>query len=146
MTVILLLFFAGLVSALVAAQVADAKGLSSSGWAIFTFFFAPIGLLGLAAMPDLRLRSYLKALAIKLEAIDDPKLQAVAASVASSFVPESQRLGIFNAAVNGYKKIGGKLPSFSASEVVSDEKVVLRSSNGATIVTMVFYDGQWIRE
>jgi len=143
---ILLFFIAGLVAALVAAQVAEAKGLSASGWAIFTFFFAPIGLIGLAAMPDRRMRSYLKALAIKLEAIEDPKLLVGDAAVGSSLMTESQKLGIFNAAVSGYKKIGGKLPSFSASAVVSDEKVVLRGANGTTIVTMVLYDGQWIRE
>ena len=53
---------------------------------------------------------------------------------------------IYNAAVKGYMKIGGRVCSFDDSTIISSEKVVLRDSNGNTIMTMVLYDGQWIRE
>ena len=57
-----------------------------------------------------------------------------------------QTAEIYNAAVKGYRKIGGRVSSFDDSIIVSEEKVVLRDSNGNSIVTMVLYDGEWIRE
>ena len=53
---------------------------------------------------------------------------------------------IYNAAVKGYMKIGNRTCSFSESIVLSGEKVSLRDSNGDIVMTMVLYDGQWIRE
>ena len=44
-------------SAMVASNVAEAKGLDGSSWALVAFFFGPIGLIGVAGMPDPRLRS-----------------------------------------------------------------------------------------
>ena len=56
-------------SAMVASNVAAAKGLDGSSWALVAFFFGPIGLIGVAGIPDRRLRSYMRSVAIKLEAI-----------------------------------------------------------------------------
>ena len=53
---------------------------------------------------------------------------------------------IYNAAVKGYGKIGKRICSFSESIVISSEKVSLRDSNGFIVMTMVLYDGEWIRE
>ena len=53
---------------------------------------------------------------------------------------------IYNAAVKGYGRIGSKRCSFGDSIMVSEEKVILRDSNGDTVMTMVLYDGEWIRE
>ena len=53
---------------------------------------------------------------------------------------------IYNVAVKGYRKIGERISSFDDNIIVSEEKVVLRDSNGNTIMTMVLYDGEWIRE
>lgn len=57
-----------------------------------------------------------------------------------------QTAEIFNAAVKGYRKIGGRVSSFDDSIIISEEKVVLRDSNGNTIVAMLLYDGEWMRE
>tara|TARA_B100000035_G_C20742248_1_gene440250 strand:+ start:73 stop:588 length:516 start_codon:yes stop_codon:yes gene_type:complete len=53
---------------------------------------------------------------------------------------------IYNAAVKGYRKYGRKVCSFDDSTVVSTDEVVLRDSDGKTIMTMVLYEGEWIRE
>ena len=58
-------------SAAVASNVAEAKGLDSSSWFFAAFFFGPIGLIGVAGMPDRRLRQYMRSIAIKLEAIEE---------------------------------------------------------------------------
>ena len=57
-----------------------------------------------------------------------------------------QTAEIYNDAVKGYRKYGGRVCSFDDSTVVSINEVVLRDSNGNTIMTMVLYDGEWIRE
>ena len=56
---------------MVAGNVAEAKGLNGSSWALVGFFFGPIGLIGVAGMPDRRLRQYMRSIAIKLEAIEE---------------------------------------------------------------------------
>ena len=61
-------------SAMVASNVAAAKGLDGSSWALVAFFFGPIGLIGVAGIPDRRLRSYMRAVAIKLEAIKEQEV------------------------------------------------------------------------
>ena len=52
----------------VVATVAEAKGLDSANWSLAALFFGPIALIGLAGMPDRRLRQYMRSIAIKLEA------------------------------------------------------------------------------
>ena len=71
-----LLVFIGIwiASAMVASNVAAAKGLDGSSWALVAFFFGPIGLIGLAGIPDRRLRSYMRVVAIKLEAIKEQEV------------------------------------------------------------------------
>ena len=57
-----------------------------------------------------------------------------------------QTAEIYNAAVKGYRKIGERVCSFDDSIIASEKKVVLRDSSGSTIMTMVLYDGAWIRQ
>jgi len=64
-------------SAMVAGNVAEAKGLDGSSWALAAFFFGPIGLIGVAGMPDRRLRSYMRAVAVKLEAIEQQDVASI---------------------------------------------------------------------
>ena len=56
--------------AIVAQNVAKAKGLNSGDWALAAFLLGPIGLLGVVGMPDRKLNSYIQAIAIKLEAVE----------------------------------------------------------------------------
>ena len=56
---------------MVAGNVAEAKGLDGSSWALVAFLFGPIGLIGVSGMPDRRLRQYMRSIAIKLEAIEE---------------------------------------------------------------------------
>ena len=58
-------------SSVVATKVAEAKGLDSANWSLAALFFGPIALIGLAGMPDRRLRQYMRSIAIKLEAIEE---------------------------------------------------------------------------
>ena len=53
---------------------------------------------------------------------------------------------IYNAAAKGYRKYGRKVCSFDDSTVVSTDEVVLCDSDGKTIMTLVLYQGEWIRE
>ena len=64
-------------SAMVASNVAEAKGLDGSSWSLAAFFFGPIGLIGVAGMPDRRLRSYVRAVAVKLEAIEQQDIASI---------------------------------------------------------------------
>ena len=102
------------------------------------------------------------ALELLTEIADDTRLQLMALAgdeydqiqsaegeiSAASFNPNdpTQVAEIYNAAVKGYKRYGGRVCSFDDSTVVSTNEVVLRDSNGNTIMTMVLYDGEWIRE
>jgi hypothetical protein len=64
---IFIVFIIGLISAVLTAQVASAKGCDYSSWALAGFFFGPLALIAAAGLPDRRLRRYLRALAEKLE-------------------------------------------------------------------------------
>ena len=62
-------------SAVVASNIASAKGLDVWAWSLAAFFFGPIGLIGVAGMPDRRLRQYMKSIAIKLEAVQEKEAE-----------------------------------------------------------------------
>jgi len=55
----------GIICGALSAHVADAKGCDSGGWGLAGFLCGPLALLALAAMPDRRLRRYIRALAEK---------------------------------------------------------------------------------
>lgn len=55
----------GVICGALSAHVADAKGCDSGGWGLVGFLCGPLALLALAAMPDRRLRRYIRALAEK---------------------------------------------------------------------------------
>lgn len=102
------------------------------------------------------------ALELLTEIADDTRLQLMAlagdeydqiqsvqdeSSVESGLSKDDlQTAEIYNAAVKGYGKIGSKRCNFGYSTIVSEEKVILRDSNGDTVMAMVLYDGNWIRE
>ena len=102
------------------------------------------------------------ALELLTEIADDTRLQLMAlagdeydqiqvsqdnASVESGLSKDDlDTAEIYNAAVKGYGRIGSRRCSFSESLVISREKVSLRDSNGDIVMTMVLYDGEWIRE
>ena len=102
------------------------------------------------------------ALELLTEIADDTRLQLMAlaadeydqiqaaqddASVKSSLSKDDLKtVVIYEAAAKGYKKIGGLVSTFDDSIIVSEEKVILRDSSSNTIMTMILYDGEWIRE
>jgi len=102
------------------------------------------------------------ALELLTEIADDTRLQLMALAgdeydesqsaegeiSTANFNPDdpTQVAEIYDDAVKGYRKYGGRVCSFDDSTVVSTNEVVLRDSNGNTIMTMVLYDGEWIRE
>ena len=53
---------------------------------------------------------------------------------------------IYNSAAKVYKKYGRKVCSFDDSTFISIDEVVLCDSDGKTSMTMVLYEGEWIRE
>ena len=55
-------------------QVANSKGWDD-GWFFGGLLFGPIALLAACGLPDKKLRSYVKALAVKLEALEDVNSQ-----------------------------------------------------------------------
>ncbi|QNI94545.1 putative conserved membrane protein [Synechococcus sp. A15-127] len=79
-------------SAIIASDLAKAKGLNASTWAITTFLLGPIGLIGVAGMPDIRLRSYMRSIAIKLEAIEEQESTQIETMPVSIPTPVSSRL------------------------------------------------------
>ena len=78
-------------SAMVASNVAEAKGLDGSSWALVAFLFGPIGLIGVAGMPDKRLRSYMRSIAIKLEAIEEKESARLETKPLSTPSPENKQ-------------------------------------------------------
>jgi len=82
-------------SATVASNVAEAKGLDGSSWALVAFLFGPIGLIGVAGMPDKRLRSYMRSIAIKLEAIEEKESARLETKPLSTPSPENKQTYIY---------------------------------------------------
>ena len=76
-------------AATIAWHVAKAKGLSASDWAIAAFFFGPLALVGVAGMPDRRLRSYMRAVAIKLDAVEEREATAVEIEDIKNIAPKT---------------------------------------------------------
>ena len=128
-----------------------------SGNLILAFFCIPIGLISFLIFK----MAYI-VLELLTEIADDTRLQLMALagdeydqiqavqdddSAESSLSKDDLKtVLIYEAAVKGYKKIGGRASTYDNSIIVSEEKVVLRDSSGNTVMTMVLYDGEWIRE
>ena len=80
---------------MVAGNVAEAKGLNGSSWALVGFFFGPIGLIGVAGMPDRRLRQYMRSIAIKLEAIEEKESVRLETTPVSAPAPTNKQTYIY---------------------------------------------------
>ena len=80
---------------MVAGNVAEAKGLNGSSWALVGFFFGPIGLIGVAGMPDRRLRQYMRSIAIKLEAIEEKESVRLETTPVSAPAPTNKQAYIY---------------------------------------------------
>ena len=89
---LLLLIAICIASSVVATKVAEAKGLDSANWSLAALFFGPIALIGLAGMPDRRLRHYMRSIAIKLEALEEKetvKLETMPINTPAPVDPQS---------------------------------------------------------
>lgn len=77
----------GLVSAFLTSQVADSKGWEGTGWFFAGLLFGPIALIAVVGLPDKKLRQYVQALALKLDAIeaDLPQKEALTAQDSIEF-------------------------------------------------------------
>ena len=64
----LTVIFLGLVCALLCSNIANSKGWEGSSWGITGFLLGPLALLAVVGLPDKKLRRYLRAIAIKLDA------------------------------------------------------------------------------
>lgn len=63
-----------------------------------------------------------------------------------SDLDEDEKRDVFDAAVAGYKRGGGNKASiFENSTVYNSKEVILRDADNKRIITMVLYDGQWIK-
>lgn len=60
----------GIVCAILTSRVADSKGWEASGWFIAGLLLGPLALLAVVGLPDKKLRQYVRALALKLDAIE----------------------------------------------------------------------------
>ena len=73
---IVILVFA-LVCAGLSAEVANSKGWDGTAWFFAGFLLGPLGLLAAVGLPDKQLRNYVRALAIKLESLEDVNSQGL---------------------------------------------------------------------
>ena len=115
--------------------------------AVITYLIFKMAYIALELLTEIADDTRLQLLAIAGDEYDQVKaLQDDSSDEGSLAKDDLKTAEIYNAAVKGYMKIGGRVSSFDDSTIISSEKVVLRDSKGNTIVTMVLYDGQWIRE
>ena len=63
------------ICAVFCSKIANSKGWDSNDWAVCGFLFGPIALLAACGLPDKKLRVYVRALAEKLEALEDVNSQ-----------------------------------------------------------------------
>jgi len=71
---IVILVFA-LVCAGLTAEIANSKGWDGTAWFFAGLLLGPLGLLAAVGLPDKQLRNYVKALAVKLESLEDVNSQ-----------------------------------------------------------------------
>lgn len=90
------LLFVWIPCAIIAEKIANAKGLDAGGWGLAAFLFGPIGLIGVVGMPDRKLNSYMRAIAIKLEALENVvEYGSVSDSISKPFLPIDAKSGYF---------------------------------------------------
>ena len=83
-----------------------------------------------------------EASGLKLEKAADQASEKTAEPVSDMFIKKEA----YSNAVDGYKRDGwgDREPNFINSTIY-ENKVVLRDTSYREIITMVFYDGQWIK-
>ena len=138
--------------AVIAGSVADAKGLDGFSWGVAGFLLGPIGLIGAVGMPDRRLRSYIRSIAIKLEAIDDKgsaeielaKLNISTPSEATTYIyidpvieTEDARIA---AAIRQLSESDQALASVANSELKL-RRMGFIQDQGGRVITRLFYVG-----
>ena len=139
----------GIICAALSSHVADAKGCDSGGWGLVGFLCGPLALLALAAMPDRRLRRYIRALAEKSEVqfdslgpeqfADNPKSIAKASMAQLQTWPSDSQKTIwrfFIKAVASRSLIESNRISLEHSDI-EPLKIVARDNNGNTVVEAI---------
>jgi hypothetical protein len=139
----------GIICGALSAHVADAKGCDSGSWGLVGFLCGPLALLALAAMPDRRLRRYLRALAEKSEVqfdslgpeqfADNPKSIAKASKAEFQTWPSDSPKTIwrfFIKAVASNSSIESNRISIEHSDI-EPLKIIARDKNGETIAEAI---------
>jgi len=130
-------------------HVADAKGCDSGSWGLAGLLLGPLALLALAAMPDRRLRRYIRALAEKSDvefdslgheqSADNPKSIANASKDDFQTWPSDSPKSVwrfFIKAVASNSIIDSKKISLEHSDL-EVLKIVARDRNGNTVVEAI---------
>ena len=116
-------------------------------FAVLTYFLFKIGYIALELLTEIADDTRLQLMALASDEYDQTQALQDDISVENSLSKDDLKTAeIYDAAVKGYERIGGRVSSFNDSTILSEKKVVLRDSNGNTIKTMCLYDGEWIRE
>lgn len=139
----------GIICGALSAHVADAKGCDSGGWGLVGFLCGPLALLALAAMPDRRLRRYIRALAEKSDVqfdslgpeqlADNPKSIAKASKAELQTWPSDSPKTIwrfFIKAVASSSLIESNRISLEHSDI-EPLKIIARDKNGNTVVEAI---------
>ena len=138
--------------AVIASSVADAKGLDGFSWGVAGFLLGPIGLIGAVGMPDRRLRSYIRSIAIKLEAIDDKGSAEIELAKLNILTPSEATTYIYidPAIETEEARIAAAIRQLSESEQalasVANSELTLRrmgfiQDQGGSVITRLFYIG-----
>lgn len=139
----------GIICGALSSHVADAKGCDSGGWGLVGFLCGPLALLALAAMPDRRLRRYIRALAEKSDVqfdslgteqpADRPKSIAKASKAEFETWPSDSPKTIwkfFIKAVASSSLIESNKISLEHSDI-EPLKIVARDKNGNTVAEAI---------
>ena len=146
MAFLVAIFLVWIPCGLFASTVSSGKGHDGLTWFFGGLFFGPIALIAAAGLEDRNQRRYLRILAeasgLNLEKAADQTSEKTAEPVSDTFIKKET----YVKAVEGYKRDGWgeREPSFNNSNIY-EEKVVLRDIYDKVIITMVLYDGQWIK-
>ena len=114
---------------------------------VVTYLIFKMAYIALELLTEIADDTRLQLMALTGDEYDQRKEKKNDISAESSLPKEDIKTAeIYNAAVKGYKKVGGKRCSFENSVIISEKEVILKDGDGNSIMTMVLYDGHWIRE
>ena len=113
---------------------------------VFSYFLFKIGYIALELLTEIADDTRLRLIAVAGEGYDQLVESRKDEEPAKSDLDEEEKRESFKGAIAAYKRDGGKKePSFSNSTILR-KKVFLRDVDNNSIINMVYYDGQWIRE